>query len=182
MAKHAVIKSVSYKVRTSHAANNGRIFSWNNAPEVGHPGEDYNCRCYAEPYVQGQSEFANQVVISAESDNSYRWTDIDFSLHFYLGEGRGLSLSQTGHLSGIMNYYFYTLGRYNAVNTQIVEEARRHEGEFGYHFDGSYRFGSYFSTCYGKFSNAVNFRGEPHVPGMDKMLSTTVTANDLQQA
>lgn len=39
-----------------------------------------------------------------------------------------------------------------------------------------------FSTCYGKFSNAVNFRGEPHVPGMDKMLSTAATANDLQQA
>lgn len=39
-----------------------------------------------------------------------------------------------------------------------------------------------FSTCYGKFNNAVNFRGEPHVPGMDKILSTAATANDLQQA
>jgi uncharacterized phage protein (TIGR02218 family) len=39
-----------------------------------------------------------------------------------------------------------------------------------------------FNTCFTKFNNAVNFRGEPHVPGMDKMLSTAATANDLQQA
>lgn len=38
-----------------------------------------------------------------------------------------------------------------------------------------------FNTCYSKFSNAVNFRGEPHVPGMDKMLATAATANDLQK-
>ena len=35
-------------------------------------------------------------------------------------------------------------------------------------------------TCVAKFNNAVNFRGEPYVPGMDKMLSTAATANDLQ--
>jgi len=39
-----------------------------------------------------------------------------------------------------------------------------------------------FNTCFTKFSNAVNFRGEPYVPGMDKMLSTAATANDLQTA
>ena len=39
-----------------------------------------------------------------------------------------------------------------------------------------------FNTCFSKFSNAVNFRGEPYVPGMDKMLSTAATANDLQTA
>jgi uncharacterized phage protein (TIGR02218 family) len=37
-----------------------------------------------------------------------------------------------------------------------------------------------FNTCFSKFSNAVNFRGEPYVPGMDKMLQTAATANDLQ--
>jgi len=39
-----------------------------------------------------------------------------------------------------------------------------------------------FNSCYSKFTNAVNFRGEPYVPGMDKMLSTAATANDLQTA
>lgn len=32
-----------------------------------------------------------------------------------------------------------------------------------------------FSTCVAKFSNALNFRGEPHVPGTDKMLETSAT-------
>lgn len=38
------------KVRPSHAANNGRIFAWNDPPATGHPGEAYGCRCWAEPY------------------------------------------------------------------------------------------------------------------------------------
>lgn len=32
-----------------------------------------------------------------------------------------------------------------------------------------------FATCAQRFDNAVNFRGEPHVPGMDRMLETSAT-------
>jgi uncharacterized phage protein (TIGR02218 family) len=32
-----------------------------------------------------------------------------------------------------------------------------------------------FDTCITRFSNAVNFRGEPHVPGTDKMMQTAAT-------
>lgn len=32
-----------------------------------------------------------------------------------------------------------------------------------------------FDTCIAKFSNAVNFRGEPHIPGIDEMLKTAGT-------
>ncbi|MBM3617735.1 MAG: beta tubulin, partial [Alphaproteobacteria bacterium] len=32
-----------------------------------------------------------------------------------------------------------------------------------------------FGTCRTRFSNAVNFRGEPHVPGLDRMLETSST-------
>lgn len=32
-----------------------------------------------------------------------------------------------------------------------------------------------FDTCISKFSNAVNFRGEPHVPGTDEILKTSTT-------
>ena len=32
-----------------------------------------------------------------------------------------------------------------------------------------------FDSCVGKFNNAVNFRGEPHVPGTDKLLETSAT-------
>ena len=31
------------------------------------------------------------------------------------------------------------------------------------------------ATCAGRFGNVVNFRGEPHVPGLDKMLETAGT-------
>ena len=37
-------------VRDSHEDNDGKRFSWDNPPrETGHPGEDINCRCVAEP-------------------------------------------------------------------------------------------------------------------------------------
>jgi SPP1 gp7 family putative phage head morphogenesis protein len=39
------------KVRSTHQANNGKIFRWDTRPPTGHPGEDYNCRCWAEPHV-----------------------------------------------------------------------------------------------------------------------------------
>lgn len=34
-------------------------------------------------------------------------------------------------------------------------------------------------TCVARFDNALNFRGEPHVPGMDKMLETAGTRSDF---
>ncbi len=34
-----------------------------------------------------------------------------------------------------------------------------------------------FNTCKTRFNNAINFRGEPHVPGLDKMLETAATRN-----
>jgi len=45
-------------VRPAHAAREGQIFSWTSPPEGGHPGEDYNCRCWAEP-VKGQASKIN---------------------------------------------------------------------------------------------------------------------------
>ena len=32
-----------------------------------------------------------------------------------------------------------------------------------------------FDTCIARFNNAVNFRGEPHVPGTDRLLETSAT-------
>ena len=36
------------KVRSTHANREGKVYSWSNPPEGGHPGEDFNCRCRAE--------------------------------------------------------------------------------------------------------------------------------------
>lgn len=46
------------KVRPTHAQNNGKIFSWNVPPETGHPGDDFGCRCRAEPSLR-QSAIAS---------------------------------------------------------------------------------------------------------------------------
>ena len=38
------------RVRDKHAEREGKIFNRHIPPEGGNPGEDYNCRCWAEPY------------------------------------------------------------------------------------------------------------------------------------
>ena len=40
--------------RPSHWAKEGKRYSWNKPPaETGHPGQDYQCRCTAEPDMSG---------------------------------------------------------------------------------------------------------------------------------
>lgn len=44
------------RVREEHQANDGQVFSWNDPPATGHPGDDINCRCVAVPYFDLDSE------------------------------------------------------------------------------------------------------------------------------
>jgi SPP1 gp7 family putative phage head morphogenesis protein len=40
------------RVRDTHADNEDQTFAWAEPPvETGHPGEDYQCRCWAEPIL-----------------------------------------------------------------------------------------------------------------------------------
>jgi SPP1 gp7 family putative phage head morphogenesis protein len=39
------------RVREEHAALEGQRFSWDNPPDVGHPGEDIQCRCTPDPIL-----------------------------------------------------------------------------------------------------------------------------------
>lgn len=40
------------RVRPTHADKEGNEYDWDDAPaDTGHPGEDYQCRCYAEPIL-----------------------------------------------------------------------------------------------------------------------------------
>ncbi len=39
------------RVREEHAALEGQVFSWAAPPSVGHPGEDFQCRCVAIPVI-----------------------------------------------------------------------------------------------------------------------------------
>ena len=38
--------------RASHLQNDGKTFRWDNPPATGHPGEDFQCRCTAEPLLE----------------------------------------------------------------------------------------------------------------------------------
>ena len=43
--------SLDERVRETHAALEGQRFAWGTAPEVGHPGQDFQCRCVALPVI-----------------------------------------------------------------------------------------------------------------------------------
>jgi SPP1 gp7 family putative phage head morphogenesis protein len=49
------------KVRDRHAEYDDKVFRWDTPPEGGHPGQAYNCRCYAEPVAPGSP---NQLVVT----------------------------------------------------------------------------------------------------------------------
>ena len=55
------------KVRGKHAEREGKIFNKHIPPEGGNPGEDYNCRCWAEPY---KPEKVERLGITAKVDLS----------------------------------------------------------------------------------------------------------------
>jgi len=44
--------SLDERVRPAHISREGKIFSWDEPPSDGHPGEPINCRCYAEPVLE----------------------------------------------------------------------------------------------------------------------------------
>ena len=37
------------RVREDHGLRDGMVFAWDHPPKGGHPGDDYGCRCWAEP-------------------------------------------------------------------------------------------------------------------------------------
>jgi len=44
------------RVREEHAALDGETFSWDSPPDVGNPGDDYQCRCVALPVIETEDE------------------------------------------------------------------------------------------------------------------------------
>lgn len=41
------------RVRSSHASKNGKVFRWDDPPkDTGHPGQDIQCRCVAQPIIK----------------------------------------------------------------------------------------------------------------------------------
>ena len=44
--------SLDKRVRPAHIVRENKVFSWDDPPSDGHPGEPINCRCYAEPILE----------------------------------------------------------------------------------------------------------------------------------
>ncbi len=52
ITRYRWITSLDERVRDDHAGRHGEIFSWDNPPSDGHPGEAINCRCTASPVLE----------------------------------------------------------------------------------------------------------------------------------
>lgn len=124
------------KVRPDHAANAGQIFAWDNPPPTGHPGEDYGCRCVAEPYVAEANEYI-AITLADVSDTGSAWSSRDFVRHYYEGAGRGVTVRETGHLSSIAAVYLDVARA--GLEENISQKARGvGNGEFSDYFNNTY--------------------------------------------
>ena len=57
MQLHLAYRQDSH-VRASHPERVGQVFDWNYPPEGGNAGEDFGCRCTADPLIPVESEFS----------------------------------------------------------------------------------------------------------------------------
>jgi SPP1 gp7 family putative phage head morphogenesis protein len=53
LEKYKWSTSLDERVRPEHAEREGKIFSWDNPPDDGNPGEPINCRCVAIAIIPG---------------------------------------------------------------------------------------------------------------------------------
>ncbi len=122
------------KVRSRHAKFNGKIFvAWDNPPAGGyHPGEDYGCRCIAEPYeaeTENLQERTSQTVTSAATDQGNAWGNDKLGWHYQFGGGKPLKLHEIGLLQKVINHAeTYDQGGgsiFERVETQIFTKARQ---------------------------------------------------------
>lgn len=55
------------KVRPSHAERDGKVFSWDNQPADGHPGEAPNCRCTSKDVLEEGTKCDDLKVLMEEA-------------------------------------------------------------------------------------------------------------------
>lgn len=142
------------KVRREHAANNGKIFSWDNPPPTGNPGEAFGCRCWAEAYKPAAQETVDlqeksiQTVSTFTPAGPFIWTNADLLYHYFYGNGQGLFLGRIGLLNGVINYARTQPQKsggsiFDRVARKIFVESRQNQG----------------GTSVVKFSTSYDFSG-----------------------
>ena len=61
------------RVRDTHEEQDGKFFTWDNPPsetDDNHPGEDYQCRCWAEPVLPEFMDFQASLLDSDELEDA----------------------------------------------------------------------------------------------------------------
>ena len=123
------------KVRSRHAEREGQIFAWDSPPPGGHTGEDYNCRCTAEPYIPDLTEFMSIEIDGLGAKSG--WGNREFIHHYFNGSGRGVTLNQIGHDRKIISAFIDLRGE--AIKQQIARAARgTRSGSVSYNFVNTY--------------------------------------------
>jgi SPP1 gp7 family putative phage head morphogenesis protein len=122
------------KVRKSHSAMNGTIRDLSDSPD---PGEEINCRCWAEP-VNCDKEFITQNVTSDIND-AEPWSWIDYANHYWNGGGEAITLSEIGYLGGVIGFAEGEI--FPRVSEQVAALAREIEqGPLYYTTERDYKF------------------------------------------
>ncbi len=158
------------RTRSEHADREGKIFRWTNPPEDGHPGEPFGCRCWAEVAEKKQGHTNSlpkglkQEIITVINAASKQWEKIDFSRHFYFGNGQGVSLSQIGLLGAVVEVAQKII--FDRVKNQVANKAKdTGSGKLNDTFERSYNFQeAAFSlrnaTVRGRFQGDVKKEGD----------------------
>ena len=164
------------KVRTSHAALNGKKRSINASPA---PGAEHNCRCWMEPVAlkkkdnkEQKEEGLTQIVISEVNDSSVKWDTEDFIWHFRYGGGRTKTLAQIGYLADVINKAREIM--FWKVEGQVADKMRHiQEGNLIYKTENSY---SKLSEVRGEFGGGtIRTRTEGIVKREKSVLSLEAT-------
>lgn len=147
------------KVRSSHAANDGKIFAWDNAPPTGNPGDEFGCRCTAEPFFPEAAEYLT-ITLDDISDREPAWDWRDFVRHYFNGQGREVTVRETGNLKNVIARYLDLPE--DRLKNQVANKARENpEGIFVDNFNNTYNLtGVVFSigdtTIGGSFSGRAS--------------------------
>lgn len=103
------------KVRGAHKEYEGTVRAWRDAPD---PGEDYNCRCWAE---------------------AVKWKWCDFLSHYWKGQGKYVTLENIGLLNDVIDWSNRKV--LPKVKEQVVHLVRRSlESEIIYRTENHYDF------------------------------------------
>lgn len=124
------------KVRDSHAELNNTVRDLLDSPD---PGEEANCRCWAEPITTAAG--LEQELVSEIKDAPNQWGNIEFLWHFYFGGGEDKTLSEIGLLSAVIEHAKEVM--FDRVKAQVADAAIAIEtGTFTGSWDNAYDFKS----------------------------------------